>query len=78
MSDNSASLHFYRLNLLSFRDCLPNCLPLAFHLLKYFEKMRTLDEFWKTNFGILVENVEEMLEILRTFLIYFEIILGNV
>ncbi len=34
-----------------------------------------LGEFWKTNFGILVENFGEMLEILRTFFIYFEVIL---
>ncbi len=36
--------------------------------------MWTLGEFWKTYFGILAENFEEMLEILKTFLKYFEII----
>ncbi len=50
---------------------------LVFHLLKNFEKMRTLGKFWKTYFGILVENFGEMLEILRTFLRYFEMILWN-
>ncbi len=48
---------------------------LAFDLLKNFEKMRTLGEFWKTYFKILVENFGETLEILRTFLRYFEMIL---
>ncbi len=48
---------------------------IAFHLLKNFEKMRTLDEFWKTNFGILAKNLGEMLKILRTFLRHFELIL---
>ncbi len=50
---------------------------LAFHHLKNVEKMRTLGEFWKTYFGILAENFGEMLEILRTFVRYFEIILWN-
>ncbi len=48
---------------------------LTFHLLKSFEKMRTIGDFWKTSFGILAENFGEMLEILRTFLRYFEMIL---
>ncbi len=34
--------------------------------------MRTLGEFWKINFGILAENLGERLEILKTFLRYFE------
>ncbi len=37
--------------------------------------MWTLGDFWKTSFGIFAENTEEMLEILKTFLRYFEIIL---
>ncbi len=50
---------------------------LAFHLLKNLEKMWTLGEFWKTYFGIHGENFGQILEILRTFLRYFEIILWN-
>ncbi len=74
MSGNSSSLYFYRLYLLSFLDYLSAMSFLAFHLLKNFEKMRTIDGFWKTYFRILTENFGEMLEILRTFLRY-EIIL---
>ncbi len=48
---------------------------LAIHLLKNFEKMWTLCEFWKINFGIFAENFDEMLEVLRTLLRYFENIL---
>ncbi len=39
--------------------------------------MWTLGEFRKTYFGILAENFGEMLEISRTFLKYFELILRN-
>ncbi len=66
MSGNSASLYFYRSYLLSFPDYLSAC-PLSI----------SLGEFWKTYFGILAENFGEMLEILKTLLGYFEIILCN-
>ncbi len=36
-----------------------------------------LGEFWKTYFEILADNFGEMLEIMKTFLRYFEIILWN-
>ncbi len=49
-------------------------LLLAFNLWKNFEKMCTLGDFRKTNFGILAENFGEMLKILEIFLRYFEII----
>ncbi len=50
---------------------------LAFHLFQNFEKIWTLGEFWKTYLGILAENLRKILEILRRFLRYFEIILWN-
>ncbi len=58
-------LHGRSLYLLSFPDYLSAC-PLSN---SSFEKL--------TYFGILPENLGEMLEILRTFLRYFEIILWN-
>ncbi len=73
MLGSSASLYFYCLYFLII--CLH--VLLAFHLLKNFEKMWISGEFWKTYFGILTENFGEMLEILRIFLRYFEIILCN-
>ncbi len=37
-------------------------------MLKIFGKLRTLGEFWKTNFELLAGNFKEMLEIRRKFL----------
>ncbi len=77
MFGKSASLYFYRLYVCICYHFLIICLHvlLAFHLLKNFEKMWTFGEFWQTYFRKRVENFGEMLEILRTFLRYFEIIL---
>ncbi len=36
---------------------------LGTYILKIIGKMRTLGEFWKTNFELLAGNFEEMLEI---------------
>ncbi len=36
--------------------------------MKIFGKMRTLREFWKTNFELLAGNFKELLEIWRKFL----------
>ncbi len=55
-----------------------NFLIIWLHVLLAFHLSKNLSgEFWKTYFGILAENFGEMLEILRIFLRYFEIILKN-
>ncbi len=43
--------------------------------MKIFGKIRTLGEFWETNFEILERNFKEMLEIWRKFLRNFWLIL---
>ncbi len=47
----------------------------SLHKFAIYSEIHPLREFWKINFGILAENFGKMLEILRKFLRYFEIIL---